>query len=89
MKTISIRLEDEDYTKLDDLLENMGMTKQTFYAVYTKAAIRERRIPFIIEAPQDPFYSEENQKRLQHSFKQEEEGKLVTRSLDELEAMAN
>ena len=31
MKTISIRLEDSIYEELDDLLDAMGQTKQTFY----------------------------------------------------------
>lgn len=88
MKTISIRVDDDEYAELDDLLDEMGMTKQTFYAVYTKTAIRERRIPFVIEAPSDPFYSKENQKRLKHSVQQEKEGKIVTKSMDELETMA-
>ena len=29
----------------------------TFYMIYTKKALRDRRIPFDIEAPADPFYS--------------------------------
>ena len=38
-------------------------------------ALRLRRIPFTIEAPIDPFYSESNMERLHHSFRQAEEGK--------------
>lgn len=51
MKTISIRLSDEDYAQLDQMLSEMGQTKQSFYETYTKTALRERRIPFIIRAP--------------------------------------
>ena len=29
----------------------MGQTKQTFYETFTKTALRERSIPFIIKAP--------------------------------------
>ena len=29
MKTISIRLDDDDYAALDDMLDDMGQTKQT------------------------------------------------------------
>ena len=89
MRTISIRLEDKDYDALNELLSDMGQTKQTFYESYTKTALRERRIPFIIAAPADPFYSESNQKRLQHSFRQAENGNVVIKTMDELEAMAN
>ena len=32
-------------------LNAMGQTKQTFYETYTRTALRERSIPFIISAP--------------------------------------
>lgn len=51
MKTISIRLEDAVYEELGAMLEAMGQTKQTFYETYTRTALRQRSIPFIIEAP--------------------------------------
>ncbi|HJA66212.1 antitoxin [Lachnoclostridium sp. An169] len=51
MKTISIRLEDSLYEELGEMLDAMGQTKQTFYETFTRTALRERRIPFIISAP--------------------------------------
>lgn len=51
MKTISIRLEDSIYEELGTMLDAMGQTKQTFYETYTRTALRQRRIPFLIEAP--------------------------------------
>lgn len=51
MKTISIRLEDNIYEELDAMLEEMGQTKQTFYETFTRTALRERSIPFMIKAP--------------------------------------
>lgn len=51
MKTISIRLEDTIYEELSEMLNAMGQTKQTFYESFTRAALRERSIPFIISAP--------------------------------------
>lgn len=88
MRTISIRLNDNDYDMLNEILETMGQTKQTFYETYTKTVLRLRKIPFTIEAPADPFYSESNMKRLEHSFQQEKEGKVITKTMEELEAMA-
>ncbi len=88
MRTISIRLSDTDYEELSSMLDDMGQTKQTFYESYTKTALRERRIPFIIAAPADPFYSETNMNRLRHSFRQAEEGKIITKTMEDLEAMA-
>ncbi len=89
MKTISVRLEDADYEALSKMLASMGQTKQTFYETYTKTALRERRIPFIISAPADPFYEESNAARLKHSFRQAEEGKVIVKTMDELETMAD
>ena len=51
MKTISIRLEDSIYEELSEMLDAMGQTKQTFYETFTRTALRERSIPFIISAP--------------------------------------
>ena len=89
MKTISIRLDDHDYDMLGEMLRNMGQTKQTFYETYTKTVLRLRKIPFVIEDPIDPFYSETNMARLKESEQQYLEGKVVVKTMDELEAMAN
>ena len=87
MRTVSIRLSDADYAMLDEMLSAMGQTKQTFYESYTKTALRLRKIPFTIEAPLDPFYGESNAARLHHSFRQEEAGQMISRTMEELEAM--
>ena len=83
-----LSLSDKDHEELSSMLDDMGQTKQTFYESYTKTALRERRIPFIISAPADPFYSETNMNRLRHSFRQAEEGKIITKTMEDLEAMA-
>ncbi len=51
MKTISIRLEDSIYEELGEMLREMGQTQQTFYETFTRTALRERSIPFIISVP--------------------------------------
>ena len=42
------------------------------------------KIPVLSLHKSDPFYSEENLKRLKESIKELEEGKVVTKSLKEL-----
>ena len=39
------------YEELGAMLDEMGQTKQTFYETFTRTALRERSIPFIIKAP--------------------------------------
>ena len=67
MTTISLRMDDEMKKELDEMCEAMGMNISTFYMVYTKKALRERKIPFEIEAPQDPFYSKTNLEHIRES----------------------
>ena len=88
MTTISLRMDDETKRELDEMCEAMGMNISTFYMIYTKKALRERKIPFEIEAPVDPFYSEKNMSQLYKSIKQAEQGKVVVNTMEELEAMA-
>ena len=55
MKTVSVRLEDSVYEELGAMLDAMGQTKQTFYETFTRTALRERCIPFIVKAPAAPI----------------------------------
>ena len=83
MTTISLRMDDQMKKELDEMCEAMGMNISTFYMIYTKKAL-----PFDIEAPADPFYSEQNMAQLRKSAQQVKEGKIVTKTMEELEAMA-
>ncbi len=62
MKTISIRLDDSIYEELSAMLDAMGQTKQTFYESFTRTALRERSIPFIIKAPRTDMHVKNNSK---------------------------
>ncbi len=88
MTTISIRLDDADKRELEEMCSDMGMNITTFYTICTKKALRERRIPFDITASPLPFYSEKNMVHLRASLQQAEEGKVVPRTMAELEALA-
>ena len=89
MTAISIRLEDKDKEELDKMCAEMGMSVATFFVIYAKRALRERRIPFEVNAPRDPFYSASNLRALQESEQQLRDGKTVSKTIDELEAFAD
>lgn len=63
VKTISIRLEDSVYEELSAMLDAMGLTKQTFYETFTRTALRERSIPFVIKAPLESKNSDTDRKK--------------------------
>ena len=79
--------EDKMKKDLDDMCAEMGMNITTFFMIYAKRALRDRKIPFEIIAPRDPFYSKENMESIKESTQQIKEGKIVQKTMEELEAM--
>ena len=89
MTTVSLRFDDNMKKELDEMCDEMGMNITTFFMIYAKKALRERSIPFEITAPIDPFYSNTNRAQSEKAEKQVKDGKIITKSLNELEAMAS
>ena len=76
MAAITLRMDDKEKKELDKALEAIGMNVTTFYSIYTKKFLREKRIPFDITVPdEDAFYAEANQKHLKKAIKRLEGGK--------------
>ena len=85
--TISIRM-DEGLKKDFDLICNeLGMSMTTAVIMLAKKMAREKRLPF--EVSIDPFYSESNMRALNESITQVNEGRTISKSIDELEKMAD
>ena len=89
MKTVTLRMDDNTKEALDEMLDSMGMNIATFYSIYTVRALRDKKIPFDITAPSDPFYSNKNILQIKKSMQQVKLGDTVTVSLKDLEAMAD
>lgn len=87
MTTVSLRFEDKMKKELDEMCEEMGMNLTTFFMIYAKKALRDRKIPFEIVAPRDSFYSENNLRQIEKANQQIKEGKVVVKTMEELEAM--
>lgn len=51
MTTVSLRFDDQMKKELDEMCEAMGMNLTTFFMIYAKKALRDRKIPFELEAP--------------------------------------
>ena len=63
------------------------MTVTTALNIFIKKMTREKRIPFDVSI--DPFYSKSNMKAINESIKELEEGKVVIKTIEELEEMEN
>ncbi len=84
---INFRIDETTKKQLEQICNELGITMSTAFNIFAKKVIREKRIPFDVSI--DPFYSESNMKALEESIKQLEEGKVVIKAIEELEAMEN
>lgn len=77
MTTVSLRFDDQMKKELDEMCEAMGMNLTTFFTIYAKKALRDRKIPFALEAPlaadkeeialnEADVYAAENVERMTH-----------------------
>lgn len=62
MATVTLRFDDAMKKELDEMVEEMGMNLTTFFTVYAKKALHERRIPFEISASATLSMTEVEQK---------------------------
>ncbi len=72
--TINLRMDADLKHEMETICKAMGMNLTTAFTIFAKKVTHERRIPFEVSAPADPFYSEENQLRLKKSIAQLEAG---------------
>lgn len=86
--TLNVRMDADVKSQLDALCADVGMTTSTAINLFAKAFIRERRLPFDVVAS-DSFYAESNMNHLMRSARQLEEGRVITKTMAELEEMAN
>ena len=87
MTTVSLRFDDNMKQELDEMCAEMGMNLTTFFMIYAKKALRDRKIPFEIVAPQDQFYSKTNMAQTLKADEQIRNGEVVVKTLADLEAM--
>lgn len=64
--SITIRMDEKLKKQAEILFEDMGLNMTTAFTMFTKAVVRQNKIPFEITA--DPFYSEENQRHLKKAI---------------------
>jgi len=84
---VNIRMDSDLKTEMETTCRELGMNMTTAFTIFAKKMSREKRIPF--EVSVDPFYSESNQRALVESLHQLEQGRVVAKTIDELEAIAD
>ena len=82
---VNFRIDETTKKQMEQICNELGITMSTAFNIFAKKMIREKRIPFDVSI--DPFYSESNMKAIDESIKQLEKGKVVRKTIEELEAM--
>ncbi len=84
---VNFRIDEKTKLEMEKVCEELGMNVSTALNIFIKKMTREKRIPFDVSI--DPFYSKSNMYALEQSIKQLEKGNIVTKTIEELEAMEN
>lgn len=84
---INVRMDDQLKNNFDTLCDELGITMSTAITIFVKKAVREQRIPF--DMALDPFYSKSNMEAIEKGIRDIEEGRVVNKTLEELEKMSN
>lgn len=84
---VNIRMDEELKKNMDKTCQELGINMTTAFIILAKKMTREKRIPFDVSI--DPFYSDSNEKALINSMEQLKQGKVVVKTMEELEAMEN
>ncbi len=84
---VNFRIDETTKKQMEQICNELGITMSTAFNIFAKKMIREKRIPFDVSI--DPFYSESNMKAIDESIKQLAKGKVVRKTLEELEEMAD
>ena len=84
MTTISAKIENNDKSLFEGILNSIRLNVTTAITAFVKATIRENGIPFDLKAADNPYiYSEENMKFLRESIDQIENGNGKVHELKE------
>ena len=79
--SVTVRMDAVLKKQAETLFDDMGLNMTTAITLFTKAVVRQNKIPFEITA--DPFYSESNMSRLRESIANLNAGKGIERDLIE------
>ena len=91
MASITIRIDDDVKREVESLFCKLGFTISGAANVFFRQAIREQAIPFHIRvnSKYDEYFNEHNKEILEKSIAQIKAGKIVKKTMAELEAMEN
>lgn len=91
MTNITIRIDEDVKRDIEILFSKLGFSMSGAVNVFFRQALRDQAIPFHINANSkyDAYFNEYNMKILEESIAQVNAGKVIVKTMAELEAMEN
>ena len=84
---LNIRIDKELKKQAEVFFSELGLNMSSAFNIFVRQSLRQGKIPFELSIVADPFYSSTNMAVLRQSIQEANEGKFVTKTLDELRAM--
>ncbi|MDR1000370.1 MAG: type II toxin-antitoxin system RelB/DinJ family antitoxin [Clostridiales bacterium] len=84
---LNIRIDKELKEQAEVFFSELGLNMSSAFNIFVRQSLRQGKIPFELSIVPDPFYSSANMAVLRRSIQEANEGKFVTKTLDELRSM--
>jgi len=84
---LNIRIDKELKEQAEVFFSELGLNMSSAFNIFVRQSLRQGKIPFELSIVADPFYSSTNMAVLRQSIQEANEGKFITKTLDELRAM--
>jgi DNA-damage-inducible protein J len=84
MINVNISIDRDTKERAEQMFDELGMSLSGAFNLFVQKSLQQGKLPFNIT---DPFYSKENQKRLQKSINSYKNNKIIVKTSSELEAM--
>ena len=84
---LNIRIDKELKEQAEVFFSGLGLNMSSAFNIFVRQSLRQGKIPFELSLVADPFYSSTNMAVLRKSIQEANDGKLITKTLDELRTM--
>jgi len=84
---LNIMIDKELKEQAEIFFSELGLNMSSAFNIFVRQSLRQGKIPFELSLVADPFYSSTNMTALRQSILEANEGKFVTKTLDELRSM--
>ena len=84
---LNIRIDKDLKEQAEVFFNELGLNMSSAFNIFVRQSLRQGKIPFELSLATDNFYSAANMAVLRKSIREAEEGKFVTKTLDELTAL--